>query len=171
MQPQFLSYREIRRRMQRHPLRQTEIPTEYEVSLAVPTCRWGKPAYAFFASPVVRRFGQPSRQGPPDRWWAFNAFGGQLLAYNFFDVVPFATEFLWTEVEVFPPAKTVTEIRQLLTDIETMADSLTPDFFGGIPGDIETRQALAKVLRQFLPEPVAEQYRALGPDFFLWLDR
>lgn len=167
----FISYRDIRQRMHRHALRQTEIPTEHEVSLPLPTCRWGPPAFAFFASPALRQPGLPAQQSPPDRWWALQAHGGQLLVYSLFNIIPFAPGVQWTTAEIPPPAPSVAAIRQMLTDIEDMADVLTPDFFRGAPGDAETRRALIKVFKQFVPEPIIEQYRALAPDFCTWLER
>ena len=59
-QPAYINYGEIRQRQRTHVLRQTEVPVDHAVSLPLPTLRWGRPAYACFASPAIRRPGQPS---------------------------------------------------------------------------------------------------------------
>jgi len=171
MTTQLLTYKEIRQRMQRHPIRQSEVPIEHEVSLPVPTLRCGQPAFGFFACSASRRPGQPTRLSPPDRWWAFRAQGGQLLGYNLSAVVPFAASPAWTDVEVPAPSPTVAGVRQLLADIEAMHEALAPEFFAGNAGDAESRAALVKMLRQFAPDPLLQQYRAMAPDFFAWLEK
>jgi hypothetical protein len=170
LEKHLLGYTQIRQRLQEHPLRQTEIPIEHAVSLPVPTMRWGEPAYAFFASPAERKPGQPIRQGPPDRWWAFRALGGELLVYSLSTVYPFTRDQAWMSIDVPPAATSVAVLQQMLKDILEMADTVTPAFFSGEPGDHEVRVALARVLFLFLPPVLLDQYRALGPDFFQWLE-
>ena len=73
----LLTYSEARKRQRNHCLRQSEIPVEHAISLPLPTKRWGKPSYAYFASPSLRSPGHPVEQGAPDRWWVTDAHGGK----------------------------------------------------------------------------------------------
>lgn len=167
--PSLLGFADVQKWLQQHPIRLTEIPTEHAVSLPMPTLRWGEPAYAFFASPAERRPGQAANQGAPDRWWAFRANGGQLLIYARTAVVSFAPGQIWDTFAVPPASDSVFVLQQRVRDIQTMMDAVVPAFFAGSPGDPLVRAALAGVLGQFLAPPLLDQYRALVPDFFLWL--
>jgi hypothetical protein len=165
----FMSYSDVQKWFQQHPLRQTEIPIEHAVSLPLPTLRWGEPAFAFFAAPAERLAGGPSRQGAPDRWWAFRAKGGQVLVYALTHVVAFGPGD-WQPETVLPAADNVVALRRMVLDIEQMMDVLVPEFFAGNPGDSEVRQALAGVFSRFVSSPLMDRYHALAPDFFTWLE-
>lgn len=163
-----LPHAEIRDRMRRHPLRESEIPVEHAVSFPLPTKRCETPGYAFFASPATRRAGEPVLQGAPDRWWILSARSGQLLIYALWDIHPFA-EGPWGSEQLPPVSATIVELRQALTEVEEAIDSLAPDFFEGRPGDGARRLMLLRKLSEILPAPLLPQYRALTPDFFQWL--
>ena len=167
-QPRPLGYSEVHKKAHAHLLRRAEIPVEHYVSLPLPTCRLGEPCYAFFASPALRRPGQPTRQGAPDRWFALAAHGARLLTYNLCRVVPFGDGF--AEVELPAPAATIAELRQLVTDVDAMGDVLAPEFFADKDAERETAAAFLDALGALVQEPLLAQYRALAPDFFAWLE-
>jgi hypothetical protein len=163
-----MNYSDMQAWFRQHPLRQSEIPTEHVVSLPLPTLRWGEAAYVYFAGPAERRSGEPSRHGPPDRWWAFRGRGGQVLFYalsRIFSLAPAG----WAAASPAPAAESVIKLQQMVRDIEQMMNVVVPDFFEGAPGDALVREALAGVMTRFLGPPLLEFYAALAPDFFGWL--
>lgn len=168
-QPTFISYGEIRKRQRTHMLRQTEVPVEHAVSLPFPTLRWGLPAYACFASPAIRRPGQPAEQEPPDRWWAVDAATGHLVVYARWSAVPFAGDVAWIRVSLPAPSGSIAALQSLMQTVDLLMESLAPAFFAGQPGDAQARQALASALAAFIAEPLWPQVQALAPDFFAWL--
>jgi hypothetical protein len=168
-QPVYLSYADIRARQRTHTLRQTEVPVEHTVSLPLPTLRWVRPAYACFASPAIRRPGQPAEQDPPDRWWAVDARTGHLVAYALWSAVPFATGVAWGRVSLPTPAGGIAALQSLMQTVELLMESLAPDFFDGQPGDPQARRALAEALDAVITEPLRPQVQALAPDFSAWL--
>lgn len=168
-EPTFLPYSEVRKRQRTHVLRQTEVPIDHAVSLPLPTLRWGRPAYACFAGPALRRPGAPAEQAPPDRWWAVDAANGHLVAYALWSAVPFADGVQWSRVVLPAPVGGIAALQSLVETIELLIESLAPAFFDRQPGDAQARQALAEALRVFVPEPLRPQVQALTPDFFAWL--
>lgn len=166
----LLGYSAVRDRQRTHPLRMSEIPVEHAVSLPVPTKRWGGPAYAFFASPSLRRPGQPVQQGAPDRWWVVSAFGGGVVIYALWKAVPFAESIGWESTTLPAVGATIAELKQALSHIEGLMNALAPAFFAGEGGDAGARKSLSRALASFIPEPLKPQYRALAPDFFAWLE-
>ena len=166
----LLSFSEARERQRSHPLRTYEIPVEHAVSLPLPTRRWGTPAYASFASPALRRPGQPVEQGAPDRWWAVGAHGGRLIIYALWKAAQYADGVNWTTVALPQVTATIAELKEALSRIEELMDALVQAFFAGEGGDVQGRKALSDALEAYLPEPIKLQYRALAPDFFAWLE-
>ncbi|MFM9965321.1 MAG: hypothetical protein ACKV2Q_29395 [Planctomycetaceae bacterium] len=164
-----LKYSEVRQRMQRHYLRQAEVPAEHEVSLPWPTLQSGRPAFAFFASPAARQPGLPLRQWPPDRWWIVDGVSGQLLKYNLCQIEPLVSETEWSVVDVPAPASSVAAVRQLLVDIEQLSDDLAAAFFRGEPADPALRESLVNILRHMFPAMILDQCRAVAPDYCRWL--
>jgi hypothetical protein len=149
----------------------SEVPVEHSVSLPLPTQRWGEPSYAFFASPALRRPGQPVEQGAPDRWWAMSAQGGRIVIYALSKTVPFADSVNWGTVTLPSVSLTIEELKYALKNIEDLLNELAPSFFAGEVGNTQTRRALAAALLEHLPDPLLPQYRALAPDFFSWLSK
>lgn len=166
----YLSYKEIRKRQRTDELSQSEIPTEHEVSLPLPTKRWLGPAYAFFASPALRRPGQPMEQGAPDRWWVVDAHGGRLIVYALWEAVAYAKEVNWSSVTLPPVTGNIAEQQEKIAALELLIDTLVPAFFANEAGDASTRKALIEALHAYIPEPLLPQYSALTPDFFAWLE-
>jgi hypothetical protein len=166
----LLTFTEVRDRMRNHPLRVSEVPVEHAVSLPLPTKRWMEPCYAFFASPALRRPGQPVEQGAPDRWWAMSAHGGRIIIYALAKALPLADEANWETVTLPLMSLTIEELKQVLKHIEELLNELAPSFFAGEAGNTQTRKALAAALLDHLPQPLVPQYRALAPDFFAWLE-
>ena len=72
----WIPYRTMRRSAGAH-WRDSEVMAEHEISLALPSLRWGLPAYAFFASPRAAE-GEGVVQYPPACWWVLTASGGML---------------------------------------------------------------------------------------------
>ena len=168
--PQWLSLTEIRKRWSVHGMRRSDIPVEHYLSLPLPTTRWGEPGYTSFASPALRRPGQPPQIGTPDRWWALSAQGGGLLIYALWRVLPYAEEVQWTSVTLPPVARTVPEQQQELEVLEDLLNGLAPPFFTGEAGEGAVRRAAADLLKAHVPAPLLPWYRALTPDFFTWLE-
>jgi hypothetical protein len=170
-QVRWLSLTEVRERMKILGLIRSSVPTEHTISFPLPTMRWVGPAYAYFASPTLRRPRQPLQQGVPDRWWIVNAHGGGIIIYALWKALPYATDVQWTAVTLPAETRSIAEQQQEIATIELLMDTLAPAFFMGEPGDAETRKALAEALVAHLPKPLLPQYRALTPDFFAWLER
>lgn len=165
-----MSYKDMRKRQQTSMLRQAEIPIEHAVSLPMPTKRWLGPAYASFASPALRKPGQPMEQGAPDRWWVVDAHGGRLIIYTLWKAVAYAPEVSWTTVTLPPATQSIAEQQAGIEAIELLMDTLVPAFFTNEEGPASTRKALLEALQTYIPAPLLPQYRALTPDFFAWLE-
>jgi hypothetical protein len=165
-----LSYTDVLHRQRNDALRQAEVPLEFAVSLPMPTRRWAGAGYAFFASPAVRRPGQPMEQGAPDRWWVVDARTGRTITYSLSKALPFADGATWEWVTLPPVKRTIDEMRQALKQIEELMNVLAPAFFRGEAGDAGARKELLTALNGQVPEPIQPEYRALAPDFFAWLE-
>ena len=172
MNPQSspMSYKEMRQRQFSHMLRRSEIPIEYEVSLPLPTKRWGRAAYASFASPAIREPDQLMRQEAPDRWWIIDASSGRLLLYALWNILPYAQDVQWSMVTLPPVALSLEELEEKLDSLETLIETLAPSFFLNEEGARVQRHTLLQALKEYLPEPLYPQYYALTPDFFAWLE-
>jgi hypothetical protein len=168
----LLGYARARAEFGSHPLRTSEIPVEHEISLPVPTLRYGAPGYAGFAGPARRRPGQPLRLGAPDRWWALCAGRRGLLAYARTTAVPFTDEPLGAEwVELPLVTRDPDAIGEDLRLLDSLAERAVPGFFGGQRGDAALRGDLLAVLTAHVTPAVIGWYRALAPDFFGWLEQ
>jgi hypothetical protein len=168
--PVLLSYTEIVGLLPRHSLRLKEVPTEHLVSLALPTMRFGEPAYVWFAAPARRRPGEPMRLSPPDRWWALTAHGATLLLYARTVIVPMGLEqeapasAEWRT----PPGEDVTARAVRLRALEAVMATVSQDFFAGRPATAGA--ALAAELEAATGgAELAPFYRAMAPDFWAWL--
>jgi len=166
----LLTYTQARDRQNKGSIRQTEVPIEHYVSLPMPTKRGPAPAYAFYASPGIRRAGQPFRIGAPDRWWMLDAHTGRTVLYSLVSAHPFANGATWSSIDLPPTGESVQQVRERLKEIEERMNALAPTFFQGEAGDAGERQALAQLLEAQIPEPLRPQHRALAPDFFAWLE-
>jgi hypothetical protein len=167
----LMSYAELRERQKSHVLIRSEVPLEHAVSLPLPTLAWGEPAFAYFASPALRRPDEPMQQGAPDRWWVVGAYGGRGLVYALAKAVPFPLGAQFETVTLPRISISRDELRQSLKAVESALDSLAPRFFAHEPGDAAERKQLGAMLTELLPKPLQPQYRALAPDFFSWLEK
>ncbi len=168
-----LDYATLRKHQGSSAFRMAEIPIEHSISLGLPTLRWGRPAYAFFAGPALKRRGQPVQQGVPDRWWAVDPRSEHLLAYALVVALPFAegdASSTWATVTLPQPDATVEHLRERLATIDAMMDTLAPRFFEREPVSRSARAALAEILIAHIPAPLLAPYRALTPDFWAWLE-
>ncbi len=168
-----LDYATLRKHQGSSAFRMAEIPIEHSISLGLPTLRWGRPAYAFFAGPALKRPNQPVRQGAPDRWWAVDPRSEHLLAYALVAVLPFAVDGAGADmgtVTLPPPDATIEQMRERLATIESMMDALASQFFNGESASGSARSALAELLTAHIPAPLLPPYRALTPDFWAWLE-
>jgi hypothetical protein len=166
----YLSYQTMVSRQRTGALRQSEIPTEHAVSVALPTKRWGDPAYAYFASPALRTPAQPMRQGAPDRWWLIDAHSGRLIIYALWKIFPFAQGVDWPTVALPEVTLDISALEEKMQTLSLLIDVLAPAFFADKPEDRATKQALVELLTVILPAPLLPQYHALTPDFFSWLN-
>lgn len=168
--PDWLSYRELLRRQSIHAMRESEVPSEHAISLGLPTRRWLRPGYAFFASPAVRRPGTPPRQHPPDRWWVLDARTGHLIVYALAVAIPFTDAAGWEVVTLPDLSLDVYEQRDRHARLAELMDRVAPSFFRGESGSVDDRKGLADALAALIPGSLTPQYRALVPEFFSWLD-
>jgi len=164
----LISYLSVVAGNRRGATREVDVPIGHAVSLALPTLRYGIPAYAAFASPAVREPEQPVVQGPPDRWWLLDARSGAVAMFALCSLHPFAKE-QFTKVTLPQPVGTVAELRQQLNEIQSLMDKLAPNFLRGEQGEAEVRHQLHRALRARIPQVLWPQYEALAPDFMAWL--
>ncbi len=166
----LLSFATVRERIKTSALRRSEIPTEHLLSLPLPTLRWGRPAFAFYASPARRTPGKPTVQAPPDRYWAIAAHGGHLVFYALTSAVRLEAETdAWHPVELPPPAIPVAAMPDEVAVFDDVMTVASEDFFQGRPAT--AKPALTDAWARLVPKPVLPFYRALAPDFWLWLAR
>ena len=149
-----------------HPVRRTEVPVEFALSLPVPTCRWRQPSYAQFAAPMVRRPEEVPICSAPDRWWALDAASGQLMVYARVTVFPLASDLTFEASPLPPAAPTLAELRRLNSELAQALDGVIPDFFAGQPGDPAAWRRVAELMKAVIPAPLWPLYLALAPDFF-----
>lgn len=167
----LLGYARARADFATHQLRVGDIPVEHEISLPVPTLRFGAPGYAGFAGPARRRPGQPLRLGAPDRWWVLGAARRGLLVYARTTAVPFTAGPLRPDWAELPPVtRDLDAIEEDLRLLDSLAQRAVPEFFDGRPGDAALRADLAAVLTAHVTPQITDWYRALTPDFFAWLE-
>ncbi len=166
----LLSYSQILVRQKTGSLRASEIPTEFQVSLPMPTLRSGEPGFAFFANATSSLFTSPITHSPPDRWWIVNADNGRLALYALVRVQAFAPEIPLDRVTLPPETRTVAQVVADAEAITQQMNGLAPLFFAGEAGDQEARKALLQKLTIHLTAPMLPSYRALTPDFFAWLE-
>jgi hypothetical protein len=117
----------------------------------------------------VRLAGKPMEQGAPDRWWVLGAANGRLIVYALCSAVPFAPE-TGRSGPLSPVAGTVAELQTSIRNLEGLMERLAPEFFDGGPGDPAARRQLRQALASVLPVELLPQYRALAPDFWIWLE-
>lgn len=164
-----LGYGEARTLFGTHPIRVSEIPVEYAISLPVPTLRCGAPGYAGFAGAARRAPDTTGQLRPPDRWWVLSAERRALLTYSLTVAVPF-TDDLPAEVAVLPPvARSVAEIQEDLRLLDSLMDRAAGEFFAETPADVGLATDLIAVLTALVSKVVMDWYRRLAPDFFGWL--
>jgi len=166
----LITYSECRRRQKVHHLRQHEIPIESRVSLPIPTLRWNRPSYAFFAGPGHNPRDPSRGAAPPDRWWAIDAGTGRLMLYALTSTIPFPSGAQPGSIEVPEETRSVSEVVETVARIERLMDCLVRDFFSEERGYPEQKSALRDELEHHLPGPLLLPYRALAPDFFAWLE-
>jgi hypothetical protein len=168
----WLSYAQARERQRSQALRQSDVPIEHAVSLPLPTRRWGDGGYAQFAAPCSRAPDRPTVQSPPDRWWVFDAKSGHLIVYALTSAIAFPADSAsqFTSVELLPMKESIAAMRDSLAVLDTVMEHIVRDFFHGHPGDPEARRHVAALLSAVVPTALIPRYRALVPDFFVWLD-
>lgn len=157
------------------PIRRSEIPIEFLISLPMPTLRWGKPVWTCFAAPTVIDPGQ-NRIGLPDRWCAVDALTGSLAAYVMEDVIPaarvtgaaVASKENGT-IDLGPVLKSVDEQQRDLARLAQTLDRLCASFFEGRSLRDAEREEIAAALAAKIPEPLMPFYNRLSPDFFDWI--
>lgn len=165
----LLSYHQARNWQRSNPVRMAEVPVEHAVSLPIPTLRWGGPGYAQFANPASRRPERPVQLGKPDCWWVFDAGDGRLRLYARTSSIDFATGHAFASVDLPAVARTMGELRELHSDLESAMETVIDDFFAGRPGDPQSRKRTADLLTSIVPQPLVCVYTSLAPDFFSWL--
>jgi hypothetical protein len=169
MKVKRLSYVEARTQFQTHPMRVSEIPVEYAISLPIPTLRYQTPGYGGFAGAARRAPNQPLELRPPDRWWVLSADRRGLLAYSLVAAVPFSNE-PSGQMAVRPPAdRSVAAIQEDLRLLDALMDRAAGDFFAARPAGVDLATDLIAVLSALVPKGAVDWYRRLAYDFFDWL--
>lgn len=142
------------------------------ISFALPTLRWGEPAYTQF---TYSAFKEPTGYmvEPPYYWWAINAKNGYLMIATSFSLFPFTDKGILTKSEIIPPQPwTVKEQDAKIEKIINLIKLLAPDFFNTSEGDSVKRKDLLVALNEYFSSPVLMSlYRGISPDFFVWLER
>lgn len=166
----WLTYGQALDLQRTHPVRLTEVPVEYALSLPVPTRRWHEASYAQFAAPMLRRPEEASVCAAPDRWWVIDAAYGHLMVYARMTVLPFAAELTYQASPLPPVTRPLAELRRLNAELAGAIDAVAIDFFADQPGDAGAWRRAAELLHAAIPAPLVPVYRALAPDFFSRLD-
>jgi hypothetical protein len=166
----YHAYGAIRSAVGAHPVREAEVPTEGDISLPMPTLRWGMPAYAVFAGPATMMPPEPVELGTPDCWWALDARRLRLLAFAQTEVVPFADNLTPSRVTISAPEGSMDELYDDLDRLGGLMDAAVPAFFAGEPGDPSQRATLLTELTTVHLFEAEPWYRALAPDWFAWLE-
>jgi len=164
----IINYAEFRKRQYAHFLCRYEIPTEYFISLPMPTKRFGAPAYALFASPSSMHPGKPVSVDIPQMWWAMDAQTEKILLFAQTKILPVSKQKL--EPCTLPKIeRTLDEQETLLKTLESQLTDVSNLFFqnGSVDGNLQF--ALKETLHAYLPEVIFPFYQAISPDFFDWL--
>lgn len=170
-QTNFLSYDQIRKNQTVQHLRFNQMPEAYFISMPMPTLRLGKAAFVQFAGPAVRTPGKPVFRAAPDRWWALDAKTGYLLLYSMDNIFSFASGMRWDGQEVTPSGLTIAQAEEYLREWEIEMNELAPLFFRDIPGDVSRRKKVLNQASIMFDQRVLDQYHAVAPDFFEWLEK
>lgn len=164
----IIKYSEFRKRQHSHFLHQYEIPTNYYISLPMPTRRFGVPAYVFFACPTSIRPGQPVNVDKPEMWGAIDAQKGKILLYAQTKVLPFSKQQF--EKCIFPKiSQSVEDQEALLHSLENVLTEAANLFFHNKAIDANLQVSLKEILGSYLPQIIFPFYQAVSPDFFEWL--
>ena len=166
-----LSYADARRLFGTHPIRISEIPVEHAISLPVPTLRCGVPGYAGFAGPARRSPRAPLELRRPDRWFTFSAQRGSLVLYSLVTAVPFTENLSPEQVTLPPVTRSLAAVEEDLRMLDTLMDRAAGEFFAARPGDKDLATDLLAVLTAHVSPLVMDWYKALGWDFFSWLEQ
>lgn len=167
----FFSYIQIRKNAMVQQLRLSQMSEAIAMSLPLPTLRLGRPSFVQFAAPAIRRPGKPTHRGIPDRWWAIDAVQGTLLVYTLDALFPFAPQAHWEEYDLAPSGLTIAQSEEHLKMWEIEIDELAPAFFQDELIEANKRRQLLDRAGVMFQPPILEQYRALAPDFFEWLEK
>jgi hypothetical protein len=162
-----MTFQQIRVAMNRNAVLAAEVPTEYFVSLPLPTLRCGAPGYACFAAPALYADSRTTVD-TPDLWWVSDSAGRHMLLFAWFTAYPFG-EIAAGRQKLTPVAATMDEVRSQEDAINALMSEAAPVFFAGDPGRGELRLNLATALGKALAPEITPWYRALAPDFFAWL--
>ena len=169
---QFAPYHEIREAIERHPVRTAEVPLEHEVSLPVPTMRWGSLAYVVFAMPAHRQSAAPKRLGAPDRWWSIDARSRRLQSYNTVDAIPLTDTAQSELIEIASPVRSLAAHLEDLKALGDLIDAVLLLFAKDeAAADNQDVADLSEVWRAVIPREMDEWYAAAAPDFFRWLNQ
>jgi len=167
---EFLNYEQILDKFRRGAVKQETIPVEHEISLVLPTHRFGTPAYAGFASAALRRPGLPVTQGAPDRWFGLDAKNGTCLLFARTSIHSFAPSYLvFDTVEVTRTGMSFEEGRAARSELTEALNTLSPQFLSFEAGDPLERHKALEMLQKLVSRELWPRYNALVGDFFEWL--
>ena len=171
----WLRYATVRQLTNTHSIRQGEVPTEYFVSLPLPTLRFALPAYACFAAASSRKVppvGSTEQleitQQRPDRWWLFSARSEQLLQYAQCQLTDFTDNPLPEHI-TFTDSRKLSDVRQLMKTFDQLMENVVVSFFNQSPVDPSLRQDLLTTLNELIIPEQLPVYASLVPDFFAYL--
>ncbi len=170
MNANFLRYEDISELNDPALFNLLNIPLGHAVSIPLPTLRWGRPGFAYFASPTFRVPGAPKDQAAPDRWWVIDAEKRSIEIYAKWEALPFVQGVNFETVHITPGQYTKSDIQEKRKLVYQLMDEAVQDFFLNQPGDRRICHQLLEGLTIITPAPLLVQYRDLAPDFFLWLE-
>lgn len=161
-----LSIEEISRVFSKTSLAMSELPTEWELSIPMPTLRLIYPAYAWFACPASRRPGNPLRLSPPDRWFALEATSGRLLAFGAWEFSQRKGQAGWLPVELLIGSKTREEA---MVSFQVVLERLNASAVAFFSNKLPPSLALTTIT-DYLNPGMLSWYQFITPDFWEWLE-
>jgi hypothetical protein len=164
----IINYAEFRQQQYTHFLYQYEIPTEYYVSLPMPTRRFGTPAYVLFSSPSSAHPGQLVSVDVPQMWWTIDAQRAKILLYAQTNILPFSKQ-KFERCTLPKVDRSLDEQEALLQTLENLLTEAANIFFQNETVEINLQTSLRENLRSYLPQVIFPLYQAISPDFFEWL--
>jgi len=155
--------------MKNGALRRNEIPVGHYLSLPVPTLRFRRPAFAFFAAPAIHQPGQSAQALVPDRWWAVDAATKRLVVYAMDFAMPLVSIPATDDSVADAPDVDIAMLEEALRNAVSLLDEAGARFFAGAPASAAVAEQLGRDIALLTPPVLRSFYESIAPDFFAWL--